>query len=144
MTKTAYVVGIVALLLVVGYWTWGSFAMRTMPGWKLVNGKMVVENCQKPRNKNAAMVCPVLFCQRAAYASGRLHQRPTFYDEQDKSFENGRLGIFTGAIDYESPAPEHAPRHYRCVMKGDDVLKVGLYSDKEWLQLFRSGKLWKR
>jgi hypothetical protein len=100
------------------FWSWSQ------PGLLTTSSGTSVTGCDQPRNKNAAGVCPRLFCQKALRDHLEIGDRAKVSLEQSFSSPDGDESIHVGKAQWrENDKSEH--RIVRCLMEGDTVVRSG-------------------
>lgn len=49
---------------VVLYVGWGHYLLLTLPGTTIKDGEIIINNCAPPRDENAKLACPMLYCNK--------------------------------------------------------------------------------
>ena len=136
--RIAFVLAVLIFVGTLAYLGLVYYAVTTVPGHRFQNASMQVVNCEEPRDKDAAEACPVLYCSKAIYESGRIFGEYHLRRVQDRRAGEGAPIVLGGTIDYVNEDGVHPWTHYLCRMRGDEVLSFDLLTAEEWSRMIAS------
>ena len=140
--RIAFVLAVLIFVGTLAYLGLVYYVVATVPGHRFGDGSMQVVNCEEPRDKDAAEACPVLYCSKAIYESGRIFGEYHLRRVQDRRAGEGAPIMLGGTIDYVNEDGVHPWSHYLCRMRGDRVLSFDLLIAEEWSKMIASDEAW--
>jgi len=139
MTKTLKNLGIVAIISVVIFIFYTIFYVYKLPGLSRGPKELNVFNCDEPRNKNAASVCPKLFCEKFLRENGKIDEDSFAQITNESGSASSSVSIIQGIIKTKK-MNNHYNMHFYCRMNGDRVLEAEVITGKEWAIKLRNGE----
>lgn len=114
------------LLALLGF----AFWIASLPGMRTTSSGTSVAGCDQPRNRNAAVVCPELFCKKALREDPEIDYRAQISLYQSFTSADGRESVHVGKAQWKKNG-QVEERTVRCLMQGDTVVRSGPITSNE-------------
>lgn len=109
----------VSLFILISWFGIKLYTFTSQPGLKLQDKIFTVVNCEQPRDEQASMACPYLYCNKALLESGEIPENANI---NRTAKTEASMNNIKGEIRYTTKENVPIRQDFQCKMQGDKVI----------------------
>lgn len=140
------IIGIIIALILIGFIVrlqMNQHEYDTTPRIANVNGIITISNCDNPRDDNAEIACPHLYCEKAVYETGLINGKYRLVSVEDRYNGDTKVAVITGKVEYKNTTTSNTLTRYMCIIKDNIIINTEVMSESDFTSRRISGELWK-
>ena len=117
----------ISLFILISWFGIKFYTFTSQPALKLQDKVFTVMNCEQPRDEQASMACPYLYCNKTLLESGKFPENANIIRSTGKGASQNSIN---GEIRYTTKENVPIRQDFQCQMQGDKVIDYKILAIK--------------